>query len=186
MTVAEEIVEEQLLIRQCLANDSAGWDRLYEHYQPGLLHSIRRRLRGQTHDPNVIEDLAQEVWAWLVAKHMRRLRAFDPEQGRLGSYLDLLAHYRVQQFRQEHARHKPPEALQEWQAPDHGAPAGSEDLTLEEFLRTLSPQEGRFCRERLLGRGGGGEPAQFSCKYAQKLSQRILKRWDAFNSRDRR
>jgi len=46
MTVTEEIVEEQLLIRQCLANDSADWDRLYEHYQPGLLRSIWAPTQG--------------------------------------------------------------------------------------------------------------------------------------------
>jgi len=184
MTLTDEIAEERLLIKKCLAHDGAGWERLYEHYQPGLLKSIPRRMHGKVHDPNVIEDIAQEVWARLLAKDMRRFRTFDPEHGRLGSYLDLLAHWAVQQFWKERARHKPPARLQDWQAENHGPAAEFEDLRMQEFLGTLSRQERRFCLGCMLGRAGACEPYEFSHEYAQQLTRRVLERWEAFKARD--
>ncbi|MBD3235362.1 MAG: sigma-70 family RNA polymerase sigma factor [Candidatus Eisenbacteria bacterium] len=62
------------LVRRCLDRDELAWRELVSAVYP----QIRRFLVSKTHDEDLADDLAQELFLKLVRDEMRVLRAYDP------------------------------------------------------------------------------------------------------------
>lgn len=85
MTFNDEQVREQELVRRCLAKDYKAWGELYEQFDGFIKQLIRRRL--QPYQRDLVEDIAQEVWLNLWERDRLRLGYFDPERGKLKSFV---------------------------------------------------------------------------------------------------
>ena len=72
--------EERVLRRAVLRGDEAAWRVFFERYFDVIYAYALHKCRG---DQPLAEDIAQEAWAVAV----RRIRAFDPDRGRFGTWM---------------------------------------------------------------------------------------------------
>lgn len=97
------------LVRRCQAGDARAWDELVPFYLEHLVRYTASQVGSMD-----AEDLAQEalidVW--------RRIRDYEPERVRLGSWMRLLARGRCFNSRRKaDALHRPCSSLEEWMEP---------------------------------------------------------------------
>src|SRR6266516_2330464 len=81
--------DDEQLIEECLAGNSAAWQRLQDTFLPGFRSALARKY-GKPF-PSWVEQIGRETFASLFEEHMRRLRAFDVDQATFASYLLVLA-----------------------------------------------------------------------------------------------
>jgi RNA polymerase sigma-70 factor (ECF subfamily) len=80
MPSPECVAREQALRRAVLAGDAAAWRAWYDESFDGLHAYVAWRCRGLN---DLVDDVVQQTW--MVA--VRRVRRFDPEQGRFADWL---------------------------------------------------------------------------------------------------
>ncbi len=167
---------DQALVQACLTGDEHAWRCLHTHYSGRLVAYVRRRLQaiGRA-DLDAAQEVVSAVWCLLLEHGSRRLRAFEPERGSLGSYLTGLSRAQLavycrtsQRWAREHR------AALSLFVPDprkDDSPLGS---WIKEFLQSLAPRERDYCESDLLP--GGQAMPDVSPVNARKLRQRVRAR----------
>ena len=88
--------ESPVDVNACLARDSRAWDGFCGRYTP-LVYSVVRRIlrRGHSGRHNAaredVEEIVQEVFLRLVKDDSRLLRSFDPDKGKMSTWLSRIA-----------------------------------------------------------------------------------------------
>ena len=94
-----------------LAGDEAAWETWYDETFPGLYAFVRWRCAGLS---DWIDDIMQETWLTAI----RRIRAFDPDQG---SFADWLRGIAANLIRNHGRKRRPIPSLNGQPAHDHAA-----------------------------------------------------------------
>jgi DNA-directed RNA polymerase specialized sigma24 family protein len=153
MMTNEQILQERDLVRQCQAGDQAAWTRLFHRYWWCVWKAARAFLRSEGRNDDLVDEIAAQVWAYLGYGSGKRLRGFDPEQGRLATLLVQRTWQVVQKDRQQRRRRRRREVEQDPQAPEPVAPGAAAEISdwrLQEFFTTLAEWEVIFWRDVLL------------------------------------
>ncbi len=163
---------EQQLIQRCLQGDDAAWESLFHLCQRSLLLSIKLTLGAQAADEDLVNEIAAQVWLWLVESD-RRLKNFDPHRGRLTTYLAVLARESVRRLKRSERRRE----FREAQAGHDGITA--DDMSaftaaLGEFLPTLTPKEREFCEGYLLASPVHIPTNEYSPDNVRQLRHRVF------------
>jgi hypothetical protein len=152
VAIPEALAPDAVLLRRCLTGDPKAWQALYRHHQPRLLRYVDRLLWPCPGDR--IEEAAACLWCALLlgGGRLGRSRA---ARLRLARLLDFVA--RQQLRRLFRAALRPERALSQRTLGSIGSP--TDDLVpgpafWAEFVGTLTPDEQRFYRERLLSPPG--------------------------------
>jgi RNA polymerase sigma-70 factor (ECF subfamily) len=80
MPTGDRLWRERGLRSAVLAGDERAWRTWYDETFPGLYAFVRWRCAGL---PDLTDEVVQETWLTAV----RRIRAFDPEQGSFADWL---------------------------------------------------------------------------------------------------
>ena len=84
------------LVVRALAGDSKASRTLTRRLIPVVRARTRRVLDRQGRSRDGVDDLAQDVWLWLIDRDGRALRGYDPERGKtLEGYVGLLTERQV-------------------------------------------------------------------------------------------
>lgn len=179
MPAGNDRVAEFALIQQCLSGDQSAWHQLYRQTNEPLLHLIAEKL-GHRANEELAEEIAARVWASLIFQDGKRLRAFDPQRGRLLTFLAALARQQIQRLRRPRSRkgrHEVP------LLDDQAVPCSDDVLqaTIRDgFLATLTRQELKFWHEHLMPTPGAPAPPPLSPANYRKLKQRVFKKLHNF------
>jgi DNA-directed RNA polymerase specialized sigma24 family protein len=172
---------DHLLVERCLEGDQAAWYAFHAAFHHRLLRMAARLLHDAPNRADLAEEIAGRVWLSLVVKDGMRLRAYDPDRGTLATFLHALVRQEVQLLFRWWARHLLHEVpLPDGQPDGRSGPAALLGERLEEYRRTLAPQERRFFDVHLIGRPAGAGSFPLSPCNRRKLKQRVLARLRAF------
>jgi len=166
------------LVKRCIAGEVAGWEEMYEKCHPPLCRFIRSALGAKQSDPNLVDELAAQVWYALVKNDGELLMQYTPKrQVRLITFIRAVAKDLIgRHFRSEVRRRK-----RELVAATNGTSDTSSQMAVEarisEFMGTLTPREREFANEHLLIDGNdsfvGGSKVLFSQANVWQLTHRI-------------
>lgn len=147
----EAIQQDFCLAQRCFAGEVAAWEELHRLFNDKLTTTIRSLLRGRSTDFNLAEELAAQVWYALIADDGALMARFDPNRGaRLITYMRMIAREVINRhFRSEHRRTaREIEALRRT-SQHRSLEQDYTEVSLDEFLATLSQRERQFCQEYL-------------------------------------
>lgn len=98
--------EEADLVRACLAQKDAAWERLLREYSGGALAAIRSALRqrGHGHDAALEEEVLADTFEALAADEARVLRSFRGESS-LATFVSVVATRRAFRVLRDRFRH---------------------------------------------------------------------------------
>lgn len=165
---------EAQLVAACLRGDDWAWERLFRSCQRALLLSIKLMLGPEARDESLVDEIAAQVWLWLV-ENDRRLRHFDSRRGRLVTYLAFLARDSVQRHRRSERRRAAREeraATADSRTIDQSL--ASFESSLDEFLATLTAREREFCEQYLLSSPDVGGDRSYSPANLRQLRRRVF------------
>lgn len=138
--VSQELSDQEV-VDLCLQGDCAGWERLYALCSPAINASIRAYLGREAQDIELVDELAAQVWYFLVINDARALAQFDGKRNiRLTTYVSGIARNVVRNRRRSDSRRRVREAnaaRPPWTAAD----ALISPLALEEVSQTLTARE---------------------------------------------
>lgn len=150
---AESLRADKELAQHCVAGEVAAWEALHSQCHDSLVASVRVLLSGRSNDANVAEEIAGQVWYALVANDGELLTRYDPNRGaRLITFMRAIARDIISRhFRSERRR-----TIREIEASRarpqlHAADLDHIDISLAEFLGTLTQSDRQFCGDCLLG-----------------------------------
>ncbi|MCO6454701.1 MAG: hypothetical protein J5I93_05300 [Pirellulaceae bacterium] len=171
----DKIRAERYLVERCLAGETGAWDELYLLYHELLLAAVRLMFGPRHWDPNVVEEVAAQVWYAVVSNNAELLAQFDPDRGvRLITYLATIARSKAStMFRAEKRRRS-----REWQAHQARVPAASErgdfpQLQFDEFRSTLTARERDFFDSELMNTDSEQACESFTAASRWQLRSRI-------------
>jgi hypothetical protein len=148
----QAILADKDLAQRCVAGEVIAWQQLHNQCHDRLVRTIGALLRGRSQDSNLADEIAARVWYALVANDGELLMRYDPTRGaRLITFMRAIArdiisrHYRSERRRID----RECEALLE-RPRHHSSHLDEIDVSLDEFLGTLTPAERNFCGEYLL------------------------------------
>jgi DNA-directed RNA polymerase specialized sigma24 family protein len=177
MSDRSDFREDRLLIRRCGGGDEDAWKALYDRHAARLLWAVRGQLRRRGLPSHLAEDFVQDVWFALARDKHKRLEHYDAIRAGFQCYLEAIAKQLVQQCcRGRHLRYRRELPLLARDPVDRRGLQAIEQAELAEFLDALSPQQGRFLRERL----GEPDPAHappLSAGNAWLLKHRLQLKW---------
>jgi RNA polymerase sigma-70 factor (ECF subfamily) len=81
------VADERALRERLVAGDDLALAEAYDEHA-GLVYSVALRIAG---DPSIAEDITQDTFLWL----WERPEGFDPDRGRMRTWLCLFAHRRA-------------------------------------------------------------------------------------------
>src|SRR5271157_5759933 len=82
--------EEERLVARCLRGEDTAWEMMFHHYHPRLVSIIKAEMNWQC-STDQAEEIAASIWCSLCSEAYSRLRRYDPQVGRLLTYLRALA-----------------------------------------------------------------------------------------------
>jgi DNA-directed RNA polymerase specialized sigma24 family protein len=178
LPTGETVLSDEVLVQRCLARDELAWCLLFQRHHRRLVGVVIRLLgRGPGHE-QLAEDVASRVWLLLLAENYRRLRAYNPERGRLSTYLACLARGQITEvLRAEARQRRQREGLAE-QTSLAIAPHLSLATVLDEFLPRLSPAEKDFLEKHLLS--NPTTPTPITPAGQPKRKQRVRRKFDDY------
>ncbi len=140
------------LAQRCVAGQVNAWEELHAQCNHQLVQIVCVLLSGRTSDINLAEEITARVWYALVADDGELLTRYDPGRGaRLITFLRAIARDEVRRhFRSELRRRVREGKASRQRAPHYSTDDDQVDVSLNEFLETLSPSERQFCGEYLL------------------------------------
>ena len=176
-------LEDECLVRRCLADEQRAWEEL-EGYRPGLEYDARKFQRRRPVPACAPEDIVQDVWLRVCDRDCRLLRAYNYQLAPLKIYLRQLVWLRIRALRARARRRIEEVTL----APgrDHADPGASGGLTEAEFhecLDHLSPAERQLLAEELRERQPGERRLPLSPD-RRKARQRLTAKIKAAVDRD--
>jgi DNA-directed RNA polymerase specialized sigma24 family protein len=181
MSHAETLSAEARLVQRCLDGDEAAWRALFDCYHPQVLRYVAALVGPAADREELTQEVAGRFWLALLVRGRARLRYFDPARGRLASFLFAIAAQQLLNLVRARGRRG-----RRWVTKPliHRTAAEEEPVSLEalvaEFEPRLSPAEGRFYRQHLLGRPAAQPPPALSGVNARKLRQRIRAKFCAY------
>jgi hypothetical protein len=151
----EAIHADAALVERCVAGEVAAWTELYERCHPALLRSLAYMLGRLPRDPELIDDLAAQVWEALIDNDGELLARFDAERNaQLGTFLRAVARDRVRMYLRAEKRRIERElaACRERPRPYDTGPDET-GAALADFRQRLTAGEQEYLDECLLGLG---------------------------------
>jgi len=103
------IGEEKKIVDGCLAGDKSSWDTFVRKYTKLIYNSIYRtlELKGYRIEPDLVEDLHQEVFLSLLKSDFKKLRTFRWERNcSLATWLCVVTRNLVLNFIRSDYKHK--------------------------------------------------------------------------------
>ncbi len=171
------------LIRRCLAGDDFAWYHLHQRHWPYLLRSVRYWLAERGRDAALAEQLATNAWTslWGPKDGCKggRLARYKPERGHFSAFLHRLARKAVERWLTRRRTEIQAGPLPSVGVVDRRQTVWGENITLEDFSRTLTNQPKNYFWQVLLGLGRGAVTT-YSAANLRKLRQRVLEKWQAF------
>lgn len=179
------------LAQRCVLGEVAAWEQLHKQCNGNLLRIVGLISRMAGGDADLAEEITARVWYALVAGDGERLSRYDPARGaRLITYLRAIALDEVRRHFRSERRRRNREFEFSRQRPQHYSTESDQvDVTLNEFLETLSSSEREFCREYLLdttdsnGKSGPTEKKLTRANFWQK-THRVYERFVRFFGND--
>ena len=149
---SEALRADHQLAKRCVAGEVAAWETLHRQCHDSLVATVRVLLSGRSDDANLIDEITSDVWYALVADDGELLTRYAPDRGaRLITFMRAIARDIIgRHFRSERRRvNREFEASS--QKPQHySAELDQFDVSLDEFLATLPPEERQFCGDHVL------------------------------------
>lgn len=166
--------DEERLVAQCLRGEDTAWEAFFHLYHPRLVTIIKRLMGNQSRGEQA-EEIAASVWSSLCSEEYAHLRQYDPQAGRLLTYLAALARNELwKRTRSEKSRHSRECSVArkeaDWDDVDRG-------LAIQEFLATLTRREREFCLTELLRETKAVPASPVSRVNGWKLRSRVLKKF---------
>jgi DNA-directed RNA polymerase specialized sigma24 family protein len=179
---AQDLIRaDALLAKRCVEGDVQAWEQLYGDYHDRLIASARAMLAGKSCDPTLAEELATRVWYLLVVKDGELLLRYDASRGaRLVTFLRALVRDVMgRHFRAERRRTARESVAMMESRSHHCAELDQVDVSLNEFLESLSPSEREFCGVHLLNspEDGEGNPRELSAANVWQKTHRVYRRF---------
>ena len=88
--------EEERLVARCLRGEDAAWELMFHLYHPRLMSVIKAEMNWHC-STDLAEEIAASIWCSLCSETYSRLRRYDPQVGRLLTYLRALARREIWQ-----------------------------------------------------------------------------------------
>jgi hypothetical protein len=148
-----DLLEKDLVLaRRCVAGEVKAWEEIHSQCNDSLVRIVRLLLRHQSSDENLADEITARVWYALVANDGELLTRYDPGRGaRLITFMRAIARDEVRRhFRSERRRRVREDKACRDRLPHYSTEEDQVDVTLGEFLETLSPSEREFCGDYLL------------------------------------
>ena len=163
------------LVKRCVAGEVQAWEILYNQCHEPLLFSIEVMLGPASADKNLVDELAARVWYTLIKDDAKLLSKYDSRRGaQLITFMMPIAKSELSRyFRDEKRREKRERIALAGKSPHD---SGQADLSLAEFLPTLTRREREYYNDYLLGYpidGEGSSGGTFSLSNARQLRHRI-------------
>ncbi len=174
------LLADHQLAQRCVAGDVAAWEQLYSIYHDRLVASARAMLAGKSCDPTLAEELTTRVWYLLVVKDGELLTRYDPSRGaRLMTFLRVLVRDVMgRHFRTEQRRTAREVIAVSDRRNHHAAELDQVDVSLGEFLATLSASEREFCGGHLLNSEESDGPlAELTSANVWQKTHRVYRRF---------
>ncbi|MBN2292706.1 MAG: sigma-70 family RNA polymerase sigma factor [Pirellulales bacterium] len=174
-THRELLKADAALAKRCVAGEVAAWEELYSQCHDPLLFSIEVMLGPGNADKNLVDELAARVWYTLIKDDAKLLSKYDYRRGaQLITFMMPVAKSELSRyFRDEKRREKRERIALAGKTPhDTSHP----DMSLAEFLPTLTRREREFYDDNLLGypvNGSNSATGTFSLANARQLKHRI-------------
>jgi hypothetical protein len=169
--------DEERLVARCLCGEVAAWETLFEVYHPKLVSIIEVLTRGEK-GAEQAEDIAAAVWSSLCTEAGTRLRRYDPQTGKLLSYLAAMARREIwRQRRSKRSRYTRECSVARKEATSEEVDRG---IAFTEFLATLTGREREFCMSELLSQKESTLRRPLSSTNGWKLRSRVLKKFRVY------
>lgn len=173
---SDEVAADRRLVDRCRAGDVAAWEELYHQCHEPLLVAIRVFLGRFSSGDDLAEEIAARVWFNLVEHDGALLDRFDSGRGcRLTTFLAALAKRGVLRYLRSERRRQLRETASLPRSRQRSRPLPGEaefELSLTEFLATLSSREREFCEGYLLA-GDESAETEFSATNRWQLRHRV-------------
>jgi hypothetical protein len=169
--------EEERLVARCLRGEDTAWEMIFHLYHPRLVSIIKAEMNWQC-STDQAEEIAASIWCSLCSETYSRLRRYDPEIGRLLTYLRALARREIWKKGREEKNRRSRERRS---ARNEAATDDIERaIVVEEFLDILTRQEREFCESYLMEESRHSGQSVVSSTNCWKLRSRVLKKFQAF------
>lgn len=187
------VLADQQLVARCLAGEVKAWEELYHQCHRALLASIKVLLGRGECDLNLVDEIAARVWYGLVAENGKLLARFDAQRGcRLTTFLATIArseakgHFRTERRRRNReaiASRSESDAHNLGKEPAFGAMEEFlSSVTMEEFIKTLTPRERGFFTGFLLASPSESDSSLLSPLSIRQLRHRVHQKLRRFLS----
>jgi hypothetical protein len=166
--------DEERLVARCLRGEVTAWEMMFDLYNPKLM-SIIKILLHRENGTEQAEDIASAVWSSLCSAPYTRLRRYDPQAGRLLSYLAAMARREIwRERRSMRSRYSRECSVARKEAAWEEVGRG---IALSEFLATLTGREREFCLSELLPQSEPTVRPTLSATNEWQLRSRVLKKF---------
>ena len=184
--VLNAAAEDRKLVDRCLAGDQRAWQQLYRQCHGPLLRTITAWRQLKPVDTNLTEEIAAQVWCYLVENDGRRLATFDPNRGkRLVTFVCSMARNRaLTHLRADRIRRSKELDFALTEPQFEPGTDSNRRLVLDEFLTTLTPRERRFYDDYLAGATPDTERLATSPSNERQLRHRVRSKLRAFLHED--
>ena len=173
---SDEVAADRRLVDRCRTGEVTAWEELYHQCHQPLLVAIRVFLGRFSAGDDLAEEIAARVWFNLVEHDGALLDRFDSGRGcRLTTFLAALAKRGVLRYLRSERRRQVRETASLPRSRQRSQPPPGEaefELSLAEFLATLSSREREFCEGYLLA-GDESAETEFSATNRWQLRHRV-------------
>jgi DNA-directed RNA polymerase specialized sigma24 family protein len=184
---SDDVAADRRLVDRCRAGDVGAWEELYHQCHEPLLVAIRVFLGRFSAGDDLAEEIAARVWFNLVERDGALLDRFDSGRGcRLTTFLAALAKRGVLRYLRSERRRQLRETASLPRNRQRSRPPPSEaefELSLAEFLATLSSREREFCEGYLLA-GAPSADSEYSATNRWQLRHRVKLKLSMFLDED--
>jgi DNA-directed RNA polymerase specialized sigma24 family protein len=166
--------DEERLVACCLKGDHESWEIMYGLYHPRLVSTIRVLMRGAS-GTGQAEDIAAEVWSLLWVEPNKRLKRYNPQAGRLLSFLTAMARRELTKERRSTQRRHFRECIAARK--ESSSEEVGHRIAFNEFLATLTGRELEFCLSELRPKTDRSHRPPLSVENVWKLRSRVMKKF---------
>jgi hypothetical protein len=169
--------DDEAIIAGCLRGENSAWEAMFRHYHPRLVSIIKAEMNWQCNTDQA-EEIAASIWCSLCSESYSRLRQYDPQVGRLLTYLKALARGEIWNRRRAEKNRRSLErrSARSEATTDETQPA----IVIQEFLAILTRQEREFCQTFLMKQSGHSCQSELSPCNCWKLRSRVMKKFQTF------
>ena len=169
--------DDEATVAGCLRGENSAWEAMFRHYHPRLVSIIKAEMNWQCNTDQA-EEIAASIWCSLCSESYALLRQYDPQVGRLLTYLKVLARGEIWKRRREEKNRRSRErcSARSEVTTDKTEPA----IVIEEFLAILTRQEREFCQTFLMKQSERSCQSELSPCNCWQLRSRVMKKFKRF------